>query len=139
LERQGLLRVVVCVAAPRLLWSAWVSLLRSVVLTFASQTFEITVVSGVTMVRTEPVAAPAAVQAANSFIEIWYDATPDANSLTGTGYNDGTRIYFGAPNAALGGFATQRADFNVVPEPSSLAALGLAAAAALTRRARRPH
>jgi hypothetical protein len=54
------------------------------------------------------VAAP--VQPVNSFIEIWYDTTPDADSLAGTGYNDGTRIYFGSPSGALDSLASQAVD-----------------------------
>lgn len=45
--------------------------------------------------------ALAPVQSANSFFEIWYDATPDVNYLAGTGFNDGARILLGAPNPAL--------------------------------------
>jgi len=71
-------------------------------------TFELTGVSSVTYVVTNVVAgasgttvnvARAAAQSPNSFLELWYDTTPDANSLTGTGYNDGTRILFASPNA----------------------------------------
>jgi hypothetical protein len=40
----------------------------------------------------------APVQSANSFFEIWYDNTPDANNLAGTGFNDGARIYLGSPD-----------------------------------------
>jgi hypothetical protein len=74
-----------------------------------NSTFEITVVAslsqaidtvstgaGVTSVHTH--IAP--VQAANSFFEIWYDNTPDASNLAGTGFNDGTRIFIGSPNPA---------------------------------------
>jgi hypothetical protein len=42
--------------------------------------------------------ALSAVQSPNSFLEIWFDSTPDANPLAGTGYNDGTRILLGGPN-----------------------------------------
>jgi hypothetical protein len=71
--------------------------------------FEITAVGSATMVITGTAGNSvqfqrAPVQAANSFVELWYDATPDANSLTGTGYNDGTRIYLGTPSGTANGF-----------------------------------
>jgi hypothetical protein len=54
----------------------------------------INTVNGVTTVTTQ--LSPA--QDPLSFVEIWFDDTPDANNLAGTGFNDGTRILFGAPN-----------------------------------------
>jgi hypothetical protein len=54
----------------------------------------------------------APVQSANSFFEIWYDPGRDANNLTGTGFNNGTRIYVGGPNPAkvsLGNYAASTA------------------------------
>jgi hypothetical protein len=49
----------------------------------------------------------APVQSANSFFEIWYDSTRDADNLAGTGFNDGTRIFLGLPDTtrvSLGSF-----------------------------------
>jgi hypothetical protein len=40
-------------------------------------------------------------QASNSFSEIWFDPTPDADALAGTGYNDGVLIYSAAPNTSI--------------------------------------
>jgi hypothetical protein len=74
-----------------------------------NSTFEITAVMSATQVVTSVSVAGgsttityqlAPVQASNSFFEIWYDATPDANNLAGTGFNDGTRVYLGGPNPA---------------------------------------
>jgi hypothetical protein len=73
-----------------------------------NSTFEITAVAGYTYVctsitntgggtATNFILAP--VQSPNSFFEIWYDSAPNANSLAGTGFNDGTRIMLGLPNA----------------------------------------
>src|SRR6476469_2923835 len=45
-------------------------------------------------------AVTAPVQSAASFVEIWYDPAPDANPLTGTGYNDGQRVFVGMPSGA---------------------------------------
>jgi hypothetical protein len=72
-------------------------------------TFEITFVVSLTeRVRadTTPTAAffeVAPAQAANSFFEVYYDATPAtfANQRLGTGYNDGALILQGTPTAAL--------------------------------------
>jgi hypothetical protein len=66
--------------------------------------FEITVTASSTQVYTAVSATSfshrlAPVQSTNSFFEIWFDTTPDANPLAGTGYNDGTRIFLGTPNA----------------------------------------
>ncbi|HEX8078155.1 MAG TPA: CSLREA domain-containing protein, partial [Chthoniobacterales bacterium] len=70
--------------------------------------FELTVVSSVTYVITSSstsgsvatvTAAPAPVQASNSFVEVWYDPSPDANPLTGNGYNDGQRILLANPGS----------------------------------------
>jgi CSLREA domain-containing protein len=33
----------------------------------------------------------------SSYVEVWFDRTPEANALTGTGYNDGTLILRAAP------------------------------------------
>jgi hypothetical protein len=70
-------------------------------------TFEITTVASATMLVTAAgstvslILAP--VQSPNSFVEYWFDTTPDANPLAGTGFNDGTRILVGFPTAALSG------------------------------------
>ena len=54
----------------------------------------------------------ASIAGGTNFFEIYYDASPDANPLAGTGYNDGTLILSGtvlpAPNPALG-----NSNFNV--------------------------
>lgn len=45
-----------------------------------------------------------------SFFEIWFDATPDANNLTGKGFNDGVKILSGHFTGGAGSFtATQAA------------------------------
>ena len=74
-----------------------------------NSTFELTAVMSVTEVVTSVSSAGglntvtyavAGVQSANSFFEIWFDSTPDANNLAGTGFNDGSRIYLGGPDPA---------------------------------------
>src|SRR5215212_1823172 len=67
--------------------------------------FEITIVGSVTESVTNVNNTPARVvyrvagnQAANSFVELYFDGTADANPLQGTGYNDGTLILRGVPN-----------------------------------------
>ncbi|MBK9326576.1 MAG: flocculation-associated PEP-CTERM protein PepA [Thiobacillaceae bacterium] len=42
--------------------------------------------------------------AASNFFEIWYDPTPDANNLTGTGFNDGIKILEASYAPSLPGF-----------------------------------
>ncbi|CAN5416399.1 hypothetical protein BH09PLA1_BH09PLA1_15100 [soil metagenome] len=73
-----------------------------------NSTFEITAVASVTQLVTSIATAGgsttvrsqlAPTQANNSFVEIWYGATANASNLAGTGFNDGTRILFAAPNA----------------------------------------
>jgi len=68
--------------------------------------FEITTVASITEVVTGVVGndatfAVAPMQAANSFLEIYYDATPDRNTLAGTGFNNGTLILSGVPSSSL--------------------------------------
>jgi hypothetical protein len=80
-----------------------------------NDSFEVTIVSHVQYTQTQisqtqNEVRPSTVQPANAFIEIWFDTTPDANPLAGTGYNDGTRIYLGSPTAALPGLAVQTYD-----------------------------
>lgn len=74
-------------------------------------TFEITAVASVTQFvtsvttvngRTTVASQLAPVQATNSFFEIYFDSTPDASNLAGTGFNDGTRILLGGPNPTPG-------------------------------------
>jgi len=71
-------------------------------------TFELTAVSSVTYVVDSVITGAsgstinvsrAGVQAPNSFLEIYYDTAPNANSLAGTGYNDGLRILLASPTA----------------------------------------
>jgi len=45
----------------------------------------------------------------NPFVELWFDTTPDANNLAGTGFNDGTRILNGVTSQAVGNL-TKTAD-----------------------------
>ena len=77
--------------------------------------FELTTVASTTMLVTNLVVASgvstasvvvAPVQSPNSFIEFWFDTTPDANSLLGTGFNDGTRILAGIATAPLSGLSS---------------------------------
>jgi hypothetical protein len=74
-----------------------------------NSTFEITAAMSVTEIVTSVSSvsglstvtyAVAGVQSANSFFEIWFDSTPDANNLAGTGFNDGSRIYLGGADPA---------------------------------------
>jgi hypothetical protein len=69
--------------------------------------FELTAVMSATEVITTTTVAGATssvssklapVQSPSSFFEIWFDTTPDADNLAGTGFNDGVRIYFGSPD-----------------------------------------
>jgi hypothetical protein len=70
--------------------------------------YEITVVASMTEVVTSVGASPpqatfslAAVQSANSFIELYYDPSRNSNPLAGTGFNDGTLILKAAPAPAI--------------------------------------
>jgi hypothetical protein len=69
--------------------------------------YEITIIASVTEVVTGIVGnsatfAVAPVQAANSIVQI-YQGAVNANSLAGTGYNDGTLIYTGSLNPGASG------------------------------------
>lgn len=60
--------------------------------------YEITIVARVTEIVTAATLSTGNAQfkvtpAAGDFLEIYYDSTPDANALAGTGYNDGRLIY----------------------------------------------
>jgi hypothetical protein len=70
-------------------------------------TFEITAVVSFTerVVTLTPDGAVASfalapAQAANSFIRLYYDNTPDSDALAGTGYNDGVLIYSASPDSS---------------------------------------
>lgn len=69
--------------------------------------YEITTVLRVGVVQTVPTPnlefKKAKVQTVN-FLEFWYDATPDANNLAGTGFNDGTRILSATISRLQGNF-----------------------------------
>lgn len=84
---------------------------QTVAPTGLNSTFEITAVMSATQIVTSVSTVSgvtsisyqlAPVQSASSFFELWYDSTPDANNLIGTGFNDGARIFLGGPNPAVG-------------------------------------
>jgi hypothetical protein len=86
--------------------------------------YEITIVGSVTETVTNVNQTPArvvyklaATQVANSFIEVYFDASQNANPLQGTGYNDGQLILRGTPlppSADVGTFTTT----NPTPSPA---------------------
>lgn len=87
--------------------------------------FEITVVGSVTEEMTNVNEGPpmratfklASVQSTASFVEIYFDATPDANPLLGMGYNDGILILRGIPTPATPNVGT----FSLTnPQPNPL-------------------
>jgi len=64
--------------------------------------YEITIVGSVTEVVTNAIPGVAAIfQTApvqnNSFVELWFDPSQNSNPLTGTGFNNGTRILLATP------------------------------------------
>lgn len=99
-----------------------------------NSTFEWTFVAGFKQAFSA-VAAPAGagttafdlVAGAPSFFEIWYDATPDGNNLTGKGFNDGVKILSGHFVTGSGAFtATQAANQPAgIPEIAALDQFGV--------------
>lgn len=78
--------------------------------------FEVTVIGGfsekVTSVNTNPAAGTSLAAFtrdtspnALNFFQIYFDTTPDANNLAGTGFNDGTLVASGYVTQADGGFS----------------------------------
>jgi hypothetical protein len=52
------------------------------------------------------------VSGGSNFFELYYDATPDANNLAGTGFNDGVKMLSGTIVSANGGFRADDGDPN---------------------------
>jgi len=88
-----------------------------------NSTFEITAVASLTEVITNVNTATGRAEFAvapvqtNSFLEIYFDSTPDANPLAGTGFNNGTRIALLNPFASPDGTGSFRRDLNAAGQP----------------------
>jgi hypothetical protein len=104
---------------------------NTIVPTGLNTSYEITIVGSITELVTSVGTGPnratfqlAPVQAANSFVELWHDNGLNSNPLTGTGFNDGTRILLATPSpgqANSGGFTLTDPQPNPLPNFDSTA------------------